>query len=152
MPKETASQCNSSVHWLTQRNNGAFSQTYVPEKYNILIFDLAADQYTGGGPAWDIAYCSDKFVNCYKYLKDDAEPIVHMLSIVGVCTVITPPTGSSFIALVHQISCNKLLHQNESLALTFKLMNHGMNFDFFLSCYTAKDGTNGTQSFTIDGD
>ena len=31
-------------------------------------------------------------------------------------------------------------------------MNHSINVDLVLSCYTTKDGTNGTQSFTIDSD
>ena len=48
--------------------------------------------------------------------------------------------------------CDKSLNQNESLALPFQLMNHGTNFDLVPSCYTTKDGTNDTQSFTIDGD
>ena len=47
---------------------------------------------------------------------------------------------------------NEFLHQKESLVLPFQLMNHDVNVDLFPSCHTTKDGTNGTQSFTIDSD
>ena len=118
---------------------------------NILIFDSAADQCTGGGSAWDIAYYTNKSVNCYNYIKDNKNPIVHTLPIAGAHTVISPPSGKPFIALIHQMVYNKYLNQNESLALLYQLMNHSINVDLVLSCYTTKDGTNGTQSFTIDG-
>ena len=67
----------------------------------ILIFDLAADQCAEGGPAWDIAYYMNKSINCCNYIKDDKDPIVHTLPIAGACTVISPPSGKLFIALVH---------------------------------------------------
>ena len=110
------------------------------------------DQCTGGGPAWDIAYYADKSVNCHNYLKDNKDSIVLTLPIVGTHAVVTPPSGQPCIALIRQMACNKSLNQNESLALPYQLMNHGMNVDLVPSCYTTKDGNNGTQSFTIDGD
>ena len=94
----------------------------------------------------------NKSINCYNYIKNDKDPVVHTLPIAGAYTVISLPFGKPFIALVHQIVHNKSLNQNKSLALPYQLMNHGINVDLVLFCYTTKDRTNGTQSFTINGD
>ena len=94
------------------------------ENDNVLTFDSASDQCTGGVPTWGIAYCTEKIVNCYNCLKNKDDPIIHNLPIVGAHTVITPPDRNPFIGLFHQMAHNKCPNQNKSLALPLQLMEH----------------------------
>ena len=48
------------------------------------------------------------------------------------------------------MACNKSPKQNESLALTFQLIEHGVNVDLTPKCFPSTDGNFGTKSFTID--
>ena len=73
----------------------------------MLIFDSVANQCIEDGPAWNIAYYTDKSVNYYNYIKDNNNPIVYQLPIIRACTVITLLNSSSFIALVYEIIYNK---------------------------------------------
>lgn len=104
------------------------------------FFYSAADQCAGGGPTWDLAYCTDKSINRYNCLKDDKDPVVHNLSIVAACTVIILSEDARFITLVHRMICNKSPHPNESLALPFQLMNHRENADLIPQCCATKEG------------
>ena len=70
------------------------------------MFDSAADKYTSGGRSWDIDYYTDKIVNGYNHIKNEDDPIIHNVPIVGAYTIITPPNGKPFMELFHQMTCN----------------------------------------------
>ena len=67
----------------------------------MLILDSAADQFTRGGPAQDIAYYADKKVLCNNYIKDTKTHIVCEFSIFGDYSIIKPSAGENFITLIH---------------------------------------------------
>ena len=78
-----------------------------------------ADQCAESSLAWDIAYYTDKSVNCYNYLKDENESMIYKLPIAGAYLVIISYIESTFIVLAHQITHNKSRYENKSLALLF---------------------------------
>ena len=71
-----ATKLLSLAEWATQRANGSFRSTCVWSK-QMLMFDSAADQRIGSGPAWDIARCTDEIVNCFNHVENEDDPIVH---------------------------------------------------------------------------
>ena len=75
---------------------------------------------------------------------------MYQLPIVGAHVFITPSTGEPFAALFHQMTCEKSENQNESLALPFQLMENGTPVNLTPKRFNSVEGTNGTQSFSIE--
>ena len=78
----------------------------------ILMFDSAADECVGGGPAQDIDNCTDKIVNCFNHTRNENDAMLCQLPVVAVHAEITPSNVKPFIASFHQMTHNESPNKN----------------------------------------
>ena len=66
-------------------------------------------------------------------MKNEDEPVIHTLYIVGARAVVAQSRRKPFIALFYLLAHNSCVNQNEYLSFSFQLMEHSVHVDLNLS-------------------